>query len=143
MLNTIDRFLLVLHFLGLAMGFSVSFSNMIMARLIAAAPPPEKAVLARFPPAIFRVGEVGLAILWLSGLGLVFSKWGGFHPLPWHFHVKLGAVTVVTLAQGYVHYLMKRVQKGEAALQARIPVVGSVAGLSALVAVVFAVVTFD
>jgi len=67
-LNTI---LLILHFLGLAMGLSVSFSMMVMGGLIKKAAPSEKAVLGRFPPMMSRVGHIGLALLWISGLGMV------------------------------------------------------------------------
>ncbi len=48
--------LLISHFVGLAMGLSVSFSNLVMSRLIARAPVAEKAVLGRFPPVMSRIG---------------------------------------------------------------------------------------
>jgi len=37
-----NHVLLILHFLGLALGFSVSFANLVMGRLISAAPPQER-----------------------------------------------------------------------------------------------------
>jgi hypothetical protein len=77
--SMIDLFhvLLFFHFLGLALGFTVGFSNIVMSRLIAAADPTEKAVLGRFPPAVSQLGRVGLALLWLTGLTMVYTRYGG------------------------------------------------------------------
>lgn len=139
----LNQLLLFLHFVGMTMGFSVSFSNMVMAGLLGSAAPQEKAVLARFPPKITRVGDVGLVLLWATGLTLVFTKYGGFGIMPWQFHVKLTAVVVLTLVVGYVHSQMRRAAAGDAAAAARIPVAGKVAFTSALTAVLFAVLSFD
>jgi hypothetical protein len=71
------QILLILHFLGLAMGFSTNFASFVMLGLIAKAAPQERAVLGRFPPIMSRVGEIGLALLWATGLLLVWAQWGG------------------------------------------------------------------
>lgn len=142
-MNELNQVLLILHFLGLAMGLAVPFSNIVMQGLIGKAAPQEKAVLARFPPSMSRVGDIGLALLWTTGLTMVFTKWGGFGSLPWQFHVKLTAVVILTLLVGYIHALMGKARKGDMAAAARIKVVGNVALLAALTAVIFAVLTFD
>ena len=81
-MNTLNRALLFLHFVGLALGFSVSFANIVMAALVARAAPSEKPVLARFPPMMSRMGTIGLAVLWITGGTLVYTKWGGFAAIP-------------------------------------------------------------
>ena len=70
-MTAVNHLLLILHFLGLALGFSVSFSNMVMGGLISKAVPAEKAVLGKFPPAMSRVGRFGLALLWVTGPGFI------------------------------------------------------------------------
>jgi len=139
----LNQLLLVLHFFGLTMGFAVSISGMVMMSLINKAAPPEKAVLARFPPVMSRVGDVGLVLLWVTGITLVFTKWGGFGVLPWQFHVKLTAVALLTLVVGYIHMLQGRARRGNAGAAAQIPTVAKIALLLAVTAVVFAVLTFD
>src|SRR5262245_14237039 len=74
----LDSTLMVLHFLGLALGLSTGFANMVMAGLIDKAAPNEKAVLSRFPPAMARVGVIGLALLWISGISIVMTRYGTF-----------------------------------------------------------------
>jgi hypothetical protein len=142
-MSELNQILLILHFLGLAMGLAVSFSGMVMQGLIDRAAPAEKTVLARFPPAMSRVGDIGLVLLWVSGLTLVFTKWGGFGVMPWTFHVKLTAVVILTALVGFIHSLMRKARNGDAAAAARIKSVGRVAFLFALTAVIFAVLTFD
>lgn len=142
-MNTLDRVLLILHFLGLALGFSVSFANMVMSGLMARAAPSEKLVLGRFPPLMSRLGSVGLVLLWVTGIALVYTKWAGFGTLPWQFYVKLVAVLFLTVTVGYVHRCERRAREGDVVALARVETAGKVATTFAVIAVVFAVLTFD
>ena len=142
-MNGFNQVLLILHFVGLAMGLSVSFATAVMMGLVAKAAPNEKAVLGRFLPAMSRVGEVGLGLLWVTGVTMVFTKWGGFAALPWQFHVKLTAVVLLTVTVAYLKVQIRKAQAGDQSAMARIPRFGPLAALFALVAVVFAVLTFD
>ena len=133
---------MILHFLGLAMGLSTGFANMVMAGLIAKAAPNEKAILARFIPAMSRVGAIGLALLWISGLSIIYTRFGTFSILPRPFIVKLSAVVLLTISVIYIHVLMPRAQRGDAAAMARIQLLGRMTGPLALIAIIFAVITF-
>ena len=135
--------LLILHFLGLTMGMSVTFGNMVMQPLIAKAAPAEKAVLGRFPPALSRVGHIGLALLWVTGATMAYTKWNGIVSLPWTFHVKLTAVVLLTIVVGYLGVLERRIRQGDTAALGRLQRVAPLASLLAVVAIVFAVLTFD
>ena len=138
----LDYTLMVVHFLGLALGLSTGFANMVMAGLIAKAAPQEKPVLGRFPPAMARVGAIGLAMLWASGIAIVLTRYGTFAILPRPFIVKLTAVVLLTLIVGYIHVLMPRAQRGDAAAMARIQLLGKITGPLAIIAIIFAVITF-
>ncbi len=142
MAHEINQFLLIVHFLGLAMGLAVPFANMTMMAVMAKAAPAERPVLARFPPAMTRIGDTGLALLWTSGPILLFHKWGGFGALPWTFHAKITAVVLLTLVIGYAHSLQRKARQGDASAAARLPTVGKIALALALTAIVFAVLTF-
>jgi hypothetical protein len=137
------RALLVLHFLGLTMGFAAGFGNMVMAGLMAKATPDERRALAKFPPAIARVGDIGLVVLWLTGLTLVFVKWDGFGNMPSLFHAKLTAVVLMTLAIGFAHSLARKVAAGDSAAMAKAQATGKVIFLLAVTVVILAVWTFN
>lgn len=138
----LDNTLVIVHFLGLAMGLSTGFANMVMLGLIAKAAPAEKPVLARFPPAMARIGAIGLTLLWGSGLAIVFTRYGTFSILPRTFIVKLIAVVLLTLCVIYIHVLQGRVNKGDTAAMGQIQTIGRITGPLALIAVIFAVITF-
>lgn len=138
--------LLVFHFLGLAMGLSVSFSNMVMGSLIAQAAPAEKGVLGRFPPMMAKVGNIGLAFLWLSGLGLVQFKWGGFSSIgsmPWQFHMKLLLVVILSGLVGFLQAQARKLTPGDTAGMARLQMFGKVAFATAVTIVILAVWAFE
>ena len=138
-----NRVLLSLHLLGLALGLSVPFSNIVMQSLIAKATPAEKPILGRFPQAMIRVGDIGLVLLWITGSILLFTKHNGFAGQPWTFHVKLTAVVVLTLGVGFIHGNLKKAAAGDAAAMVRVQATAKVTLLAALTALVCAVMTFD
>jgi len=142
-MNSFNQALLVLHFIGLGMGLSVTFGNIVMLGLITSAAAPEKPVLARFPPAISKVGQVGLALLWVTGATMAYTKWSGIGSMPWTFDVKLSAVVLLTLSVAYITRLEARVHRGDAAAAAQIQTIGKITGVCALTAIIFAVLTFD
>ncbi|HKW15453.1 MAG TPA: hypothetical protein VJS69_13285 [Candidatus Krumholzibacteria bacterium] len=143
MLYVFNKILLMLHFIGLAMGLSVPFANIIMAALMSKAQAPEKAVLGRFPLAMSKVGKIGLALLWATGITMVFTRWSGFSTLPRTFMFKLTAVVLLTITVGYISLLETRVKKGDMAALARIQTAGKIAFALGITAIIFAVLTFN
>jgi uncharacterized membrane protein len=142
-MTAFNQGMLVLHFVGLAMGISVSLANIVMLGVMTKAAPAERAVLARFPPAMSKLGRIGLVMLWLTGLTMAYTKWSGIAAMPWQFHVKLTAVVLLTLVVVHIARLEARIARGDAAAAAQIQTVGKIASLCALTAVIFAVLTFD
>jgi hypothetical protein len=139
----LNKILLMLHFLGLAMGLAVPLANMVMGSLIAKAAGPEKAILGRFPLAMGKVGKIGLSLLWVTGVTMVFTRWAGFAMMPPLFNFKLAAVVLLSITVGYVISLEPRARKGDMAAIARMEKCGKVAFGFALLAVIFAVLTFN
>ena len=139
---TLNQTLVFLHFLGLVLGFSVGFANLTMSGLISNAEPSERAVLSRFPPRMSRLGTIGLALLWITGVILVYTSWNGFESLPWQFYVKLAAVVILTVTVHHTHRLERLVMQGDLKAAARIEQTGKVAMVMALTALLFAVLTF-
>ena len=142
-MDLFNKILLMLHFIGLALGLSVSISNIVMLGIITKAAPGERPVLARFPQAMSRVGRAGLVVLWLTGITMVYTRWAGFDGMPWQFHVKITAVVLLTITVLYISSIEKRIARGDAAAAAKLPSVGKMASLFALTALVFAVLTFN
>ena len=139
----LDNLLVVLHFVGLGMGMSVGFANMVMAGVIGKAAPAEKGVLGRFPPAMSKFGVAGLVLMWVSGISIVMTRYGRFDILPRTFVYKLVAFVLLTLSVAYIEFLYARVKKGDTAALATIQLVGRFTGIFSLAAIIFAVITFS
>ena len=142
-MDLFNKILLMLHFIGLALGFSVSISIGVMMGIIARAAPGDRPVLARFPPVMSQVGRVGLVLLWLTGITMLYTRWNGFDGMPWQFHVKITAVVLLTITVLYIGKIEGQVGRGDMAAAAKLPSVGKMASLFAMTALIFAVLTFN
>ena len=89
-----------------------------------------------------RIGTIGLTLLWGSGLAIVYTRYGTFSILPRTFIIKLAAVVLLTLCVIYINVLQRRVDKGDTAAMAQIQTFGRITGPLALIAIIFAVITF-
>ena len=134
--------LLFLHFVGLLLGAGPGAAQIVIMRRAAAASPEQAQTLRSLGPALANVSAIGIAILWITGLIMVWTEWGGFGSLPPLFWVKFAFVVILTLITGYIHMTFAEIRRGNAAAASRLPVLGPAAGISALLAVLFAVIAF-
>ncbi len=65
-----NEILLILHLFGFGAGMASSVGNFTIMQMIRAAP-GDGMVLAKLSPVLGRVGQVGLGLLWLTGIILV------------------------------------------------------------------------
>ena len=133
---------LALHFLGLMMGAGGGFGSMIVMRAAANAPPEHVSVLRSLGPALVRFAAAGLVLLWLSGLTLVALRYGAFANLPVLFWVKIVFVLTLTAATVTMEMTYGRIKRGNVAAAARLAVLGPIAGMSSVLAVLFAALAF-
>jgi uncharacterized membrane protein YiaA len=68
---------------------------------------------------------------------------GAWGALPWEFWAKIVFVIVLTIMVGLLDMTLSQVRKGNLAVAARLPIFGRIAGASLLLAIIFAVITFN
>jgi hypothetical protein len=136
-----NAILIMLHLFGLAAAFASSIGNLVVMRLVAASP-ADAPVLGRVPQMLARVGQTGLALLWLTGLIMVWSIKGGPGELPWEFWVKLLLVIGVTVGVVLTDLTLKQVRAGNQEAAQRLPIYGGATGIMLILVVVFAVLAF-
>jgi hypothetical protein len=134
--------LLFLHLLGLMLGAGGGFGSMISMQVAAKRPPEQAAGIRSAGPALGRLSTIGLIVMWATGLMLVPLKYGGFAALPQLFWVKFFFVVSLTLAAFMLEATYARVKSGDAKAAALLPRLGPWAGISSLLAVLFAALTF-
>lgn len=137
------QIILFLHFLGLMLGATGGFGSALVMRRAVALPPEGARPLRELGPMLANVSGVGLALLWATGLIMVWTGWGGFGALPGLFWIKFVFVLTLTGAVGAIHITYGRIRRGDLAAAAWLPRIGPAAGLSALLAVLFATFTFS
>ena len=138
-------FLLILHFIGLALGVGTGFAMLTLGLSTADMAPADRGAFMRRASVITRNGAIGLTLLILSGVGLVMARgvqmvmaWGG--PM---FHVKLTLVAIMIGVFGYLQVLLRQSRSADgAAAAARIPLVSRVMLVLGVSVVIFAVLAF-
>ena len=137
--------LLILHFIGLAMGVGTSFAGLALGRAARDLDPPERAKFMLRASAIAKNGSIGLTLLILSGLGMWFTR-GISQTLAWGgpaFHAKLTLVAILIGTFGTMQVLQKKAREGGGpAVMAKIPKVGAAMLLLGLGIIVAAVLAF-
>ena len=137
-----NEIVLFLHFVGLMLGAAGGLASGVLMRKALGMPADEAKVVRSLGPLLANVASIGIALLWITGLILVWSKWDGFGSLPPLFWVK--AIFIVTLTVVHILVLMTygEIRKGNMAVATRLPKLGPMGGVSALLAVLFAALAF-
>ena len=138
-----NALLLDLHFFGLGACFVGGFGGFLLQTVINKSPSADAPALVRAHRPLALFGDAGLALLWVTGLILVYSRWHGFAFLPHAFWWKLAAVIAMTGMTGVVHMTRGRARRGDVVAMGRLPIFGRLATTFLLLALVFAVAAFN
>jgi hypothetical protein len=138
-------FLLIIHFVGLALGVGTSFATLRLGFAAKDLAPAERAQFFKPVMTLGKNGSLGLALLIASGLGMLFTRGptAVFSSGGVAFHVKLTLVVVLAGLLGFTQVLIKRArEKQDAKAMATLAKVGPVMLLTGLGIVVAAVLAF-
>jgi uncharacterized membrane protein len=120
---------------------AAAVGNFTILQLVSASP-ADAPVLGKVPPRLARAGQVGLAVLWITGPIMLWLLPGGPAAWPWAFWVKLLCVILLTADVIMLDLLLRRIQAGDEAARARLPVYGRISGALLALVVIFAVIAF-
>ena len=134
--------MLIIHFIGLAMGLGTSIGFMILG-IASSKLPPEEALSFRLNSfALSKMGHIGLVLLFISGGYLMTPYWSvlGEYPL---LITKLILFLVLGGLIGMISSMVKKAKKGEPEIYLRkIQPLGKISLLVALTIVILAVLNF-
>ena len=101
--------------------------------------------MTRLGKRVIALGDIGLALNWISGPVMIFTKYGGFGAFvalgPW-FWLKLAFVVALSGMLGVAGGNFRRASAGPAEAGNRVERTGAIAALCALGVIVAAVFTF-
>jgi hypothetical protein len=142
MLVTLD-ILLFLHFAGLMLGAGGGIGSTVVMRHALILPPEQGDIIRSAGPALATMSIAGLVLMLLSGFALLAIKYEfALASMPSLFWIKMAFVTTLTIASVMIQLTYRDVKRGNAAAATRLPRLGPMAGISAVLATLFAVLTF-
>src|SRR5262245_26014238 len=134
--------LLIVHLIGLMLGAGGGFGSMVAMRYAGSLPAEQQPTIRGLAPILGRVALSGLVLLWLTGVWMAATMGVDASALPWTFWAKMTFVATLTLAALGSEITYGQIKRGNAKAAARLPILGPIAGISSLFAVLFAVLTF-
>lgn len=134
--------MLIVHFLGLAMGLGTSFAFMFLGIAGSEMDKEEGKTFALKTFALGTMGHIGLVMLIISGLYLMTPYWGALSSMPLLI-AKLLLVLVLTIGVIMVKVYTSRAKRGETESNLKkIASLGKVTLLSGIAIVLLAVLIF-
>lgn len=135
--------LLIAHLIAIATGTGMSIANYINIRVASGEKGERREALAYLRRVLARLADVVIAIIWLTGIGLWWVLPPADEPNSW-FVVKIGFVLLLTLCHGLARMTAGRMMRtGDSSLYARMELLVSGVWISALAAIILAVLAFE
>ena len=139
---SLNQFLLILHILAVAYAMGIGMSNFLNMRVAKTQTGDIAKGLALHRISMLRYTDIALAGILLTGVLMVWAAGGVSATAPW-FHVKMAAVIVLVLAYGGMRMTVgQMLRTGNMALASRIAILSPILSLSAIAAVICAVLAF-
>lgn len=133
--------MLILHFIGLAMGVGTGFAMMFLGIAASKMEQTEAQKFMQKTMVLSNMGKIGLVILIASGFGVMGDRWAAFTDNI-YFWIKMGCVALLAILIGLMDVQMRKVRKGDAKAMQRIGAMGRVTLPVGIIIVIMAVLTF-
>ena len=135
--------LLIAHLIAIATGTGMSIANYINIRIAAGEKGDRREALAFLRRILARIADIVILAIWITGIGLFFSLPPTDEPNSW-FVVKLGFVVLLTVCHGLARMTAVRMMRtGDQSLYPRMELFVSGVWMSALAAIILAVLAFE
>ena len=135
--------LLIAHLIAIATGTGMSISNYVNLRFAAGETGDRAKALAGLRRVLARIADIVILAIWITGIGLFMQLPAMDEPNVW-LMVKLGFVVLLTLCHGLARMTAGRMMRtGDTSLYPRLELLVSGVWISALAAIILAVLAFE
>ena len=135
--------LLIAHLIAIATATGMTIANYINIRIAAGETGERREALGFLRHILARIADVVILAIWITGIGLYFSLPPADEPNSW-FVVKMGFVVLLTLCHGLARMTAGRMRRtGDPTLYPRMELLVSGVWISALAAIILAVLAFE
>lgn len=140
-MDILVNILLFLHFFGLVLGMGSGMALSNATRIVTAA--PAESGFERFTGMLARNGHIGLGLLWVTGLLMVWLRYGGVGAFSVWFWIKMVLVVVLSAAVGMGAAAYRKAKAGDGEAARRAKIASTVSGLSGIGIIFAAVFAFN
>ncbi|MBO6523861.1 MAG: hypothetical protein JJ971_08555 [Balneolaceae bacterium] len=133
--------MLIIHFIGLAMGLGTSFAMMFIGIAASKMEQDERGRFIINASIITKMGHIGLVLLFISGGYLMTPYWAALDTMPTMIS-KLVLFVILGGLIGVMSAKLKKAKAGDTAQLLAVKRLGSIALITGITIVVFAVLTF-
>ena len=135
--------LLIAHFIAIATGTGMSIANYINIRIAAAEKGDRQASLVYLRRTLARLADLVIAVMWLTGIGLWWILPEAEQPNSWFILLVVFSVAM-TVCHGLARMTAGRMARtGDNSLYPRMELLVSGVWMSALAAIILAVLAFE
>ena len=135
--------LLIAHFIAIATGTGMSIANYINIRIAAGEKGDRQASLVYLRSTLAKLGDLVIAVVWITGIGLWAILPEAEQPNSWFILLVVFSV-IMTVCHGLARMTAGRMARtGDNSLYPRLELLVSGVWLSALAAIILAVLGFD
>lgn len=135
--------LLMLHFLGLAMGMGTGLALSRVSPKLAEAEGTTRSTLFSIATALGKNGHIGLGLLLVTGILMVVLKYQGISSFGTWFWIKMVFVVILSASVGMGSAAYRKAAAGEDGALQRTKMFGAINGVSSLAIIVSAVMAFN
>lgn len=136
------EFMLVTHFIGLAMALGAGFANLFLGSVASKLEPAERGSFMSKLIVLGRMGQIGLGLLLLSGFALLTPYWKVLGEMPLLI-AKLSLVGLLLISVSRILFLVNKSKKeNNPAIMMKIKPLGMLNFFLGITIVILAVLTF-
>jgi hypothetical protein len=133
--------LLIFHFIGLMLGAGGGLASTVAMGYANTVSEAKAKTIRGLGPVLAHMATAGLVVMLVSGVVLLLTKYS-IGAMPAMFWMKMGFVVLLTIAAVSIEMTHGRVKAGDVKAAGLLASLGPMAGLSSLMAAIFAVLTF-
>ena len=142
-MDIVINLLIWLHFAGLVVGMGAGFSSGQVSMRMGAAPAEARGTFVAIYKALARISQIGLGLLLVTGLLILFLKFGNPMGLGVWFWIKMALVLILLGLVGFGASNSKKAFAGDQGAIALAPRVGMLTGMTGFLIILAAVFAFD
>lgn len=142
-MDVVVKLVLALHIFAMVLGLGSGFASRRVGPLFGGSSQEQKTILFQMGRGLAKNGNIGLALLWVTGIALVFLRGWDITAMPLAFWFKMLFVVILSAAVGISSKASRQFAAGDMAASTKAAMFGWLAAVSGVIIIICAVFAFS